>query len=33
MVSMKVTTEVCLRCGEGLYAEDIIKSFEEIWGK
>ena len=30
---MKVTTEVCLRCGENLYAEDVIKSFEEIWGK
>ena len=27
---MKVTAEVCLHCGERLYAEDVVKSFEEI---
>jgi len=32
-VSMKVTAEACLRCGERLYAEDVVKSFEEIRGK
>ena len=32
-VSMKVTAEVCLHCGERLYAEDVVKSFEEIRGK
>jgi len=29
-VSMKVKAEVCLHCGERLYAEDVVKSFEEI---
>lgn len=29
-VSMKVTAEVCLHCGERLYTEDIVKAFEEI---
>ncbi len=29
-VSMKVLAEVCLHCGERLYAEDVVKSFEEI---
>jgi YgiT-type zinc finger domain-containing protein len=32
-VSMKVIAEVCLHCGERLYAEDVVKSFEEIRGK
>ena len=32
-VSMKVTAEVCLHCGERLYAEDVIKSFEAIRSK
>ena len=32
-VSMKVSAEVCLHCGEKLYAEDVVKSFEEIRGK
>ena len=32
-VSMKVTAEVCLHCGERLYAEEVVKSFEEIRGK
>ena len=32
-VSMKVNTEVCLHCGERLFAEDVVKSFEEIRGK
>ncbi len=32
-VSMKVNAEVCLHCGERLYAEDVVKSFEEIRGK
>ena len=32
-VSMKVTAEVCFHCGERLYAEDVVKSFEEIRGK
>jgi len=31
-VSMKVNAEVCLHCGERLYAEDVVKSFEEIRG-
>ena len=31
--SMKVIAEVCLHCGERLYAEDIVKSFEVIRGK
>ena len=29
-VSMKVFAEVCLHRGERLYAEDVVKSFEEI---
>ena len=32
-VSLKVPAEVCLHCGERLYAEDVVKSFEEIRGK
>lgn len=32
-VSIKVAAEVCLRCGERLYAEDVVKSFEEICNK
>lgn len=32
-VSMKVSADVCLHCGERLYAEDVVKSFEEIRGK
>ncbi len=32
-VSMKVTAEVCLHCGERLYTEDVVKSFEEIRSK
>ncbi len=32
-VSMKVLAEVCLHCGERLYAEDVVSSFEEIRGK
>jgi len=32
-VSMKVVAEVCLHCGERLYAEDVVKAFEEIRGK
>ena len=29
-VSLKVTAEVCQHCGERLYTEDIVRSFEEI---
>jgi YgiT-type zinc finger domain-containing protein len=29
-VAMKVSAEVCLHCGERLYAEDVVQSFEEI---
>ena len=29
-VSLKVTAEVCQHCGERLYAEDVVRSFEEI---
>ncbi|MCP4682654.1 MAG: YgiT-type zinc finger protein [Desulfobacterales bacterium] len=29
-VTMKVAAEVCLHCGERLYSEDVVKSFEEI---
>lgn len=29
-VSMKVTAEVCLHCGERLYTEEIVKAFKEI---
>ena len=32
-VSMRVTADVCLHCGERLYAEDVVRSFEEIRGK
>ena len=32
-VSMKVSAEVCLHCGERLYAEDVVRSFEEIRSK
>jgi len=32
-VSMKVTADVCLHCGEKLYAENVVKSFEVIRGK
>ena len=32
-VSMKVIAEVCLHCGERLYAEDVVKSFETIRSK
>ena len=28
--SIKVLADVCLRCGERLYAEDVVGSFEEI---
>ena len=31
-VSMKVAAEVCFHCGERLYAEYVVKSFEEIRG-
>lgn len=29
-VLLKVNAEVCLHCGERLYAEDVVRSFEEI---
>jgi len=29
-VSLKVDAEVCQHCGERLYSEDVVKSFEEI---
>jgi YgiT-type zinc finger domain-containing protein len=32
-VTMKVVAEVCQHCGERLYAEDVVRSFEEIRGK
>ena len=32
-VSIKVSAEVCLHCGERLYAEDVVRTFEEIRGK
>jgi YgiT-type zinc finger domain-containing protein len=32
-VSMRVFAEVCVHCGERLYAEDVVRSFEEIRGK
>jgi len=32
-VSMKVTAEVCLHCGERLYAEGVVKVFEQIRSK
>ena len=30
---MKVSAEVCLRCGERLYAEEAVKTFELIRNK
>lgn len=32
-VSLKVTAEVCLHCGERLYAESVVKVFEQIRSK
>ena len=32
-VTLKVTAEVCQHCGERLYAEDVVRSFEEIRAK
>lgn len=32
-VSVKVSAEVCSHCGERLYAEDVVRTFEEIRGK
>ncbi len=32
-VSVKVSAEVCLHCGERLYAEEVVRTFEEIRGK
>lgn len=32
-VSLKVLAEVCLHCGERLYSEDVVRSFEEIRAK
>ena len=32
-VSIKVSAEVCLHCGERLYTEDVVRTFEEIRGK
>lgn len=32
-ISVKVAAEVCLHCGERLYTEDVVKSFEEIRSK
>ena len=32
-VTLKVFAEVCLHCGERLYAEDVVKSFEKIRSK
>jgi YgiT-type zinc finger domain-containing protein len=32
-VSIKVSAEVCLHCGERLYAEDVVRTFDEIRGK
>lgn len=32
-LSMKVPAEVCLHCGERLYAEDVVRAFEEIRNK
>ena len=29
-VTLKVEAEVCNHCGERLYSEDVVKSFEEI---
>jgi len=30
---MKVSADVCLHCGERLYSEEVIQSFEEIRDK
>ena len=32
-ISMQVIAEVCLHCGERLYTEDSVKSFEAIRAK
>ena len=32
-VSVKVAAEVCLHCGERLYVEEVVRTFEEIRGK
>lgn len=32
-VTLKVSAEVCLHCGERLYPEDVVKAFEEIRNK
>lgn len=32
-VSMQVVAEVCSHCGERLYAEDVVRAFEDIRGK
>ncbi|WP_446009928.1 YgiT-type zinc finger protein [Candidatus Electrothrix sp.] len=32
-VSMKVSAEVCLRCGERLYTEEAVQTFELIRNK
>jgi YgiT-type zinc finger domain-containing protein len=32
-VALKITAEVCLHCGERLYSEDVVRSFEEIRSK
>ncbi|MGM0490633.1 MAG: YgiT-type zinc finger protein [Planctomycetota bacterium] len=32
-VSLRVEAEVCQHCGERLYSEDVVKSFEEIRSK
>lgn len=32
-VSIKVSAEVCLHCGERLYDEEVVRTFEEIRGK
>jgi YgiT-type zinc finger domain-containing protein len=31
--SIKVFAEVCLHCGERLYTEEVVRSFEEIRSK
>ncbi len=32
-VSVKVSAEVCLHCGERLFTEEVVRTFEEIRGK
>ena len=32
-VSLRVDAEVCQHCGERLYSEDVVRSFEEIRAK